>query len=728
MGQHLLLTVRVHGDDQGTGRFHGTAQGAPEWPPAPARLFQALVAGVARGSRIPDEVVDAFEWLEHLPPPIIAAPRRKLGQSVALFVPNNDADAVPDPRDISSIRTKKLVQPSLFAGEVPFHYAWPVPGDERHAATIVRVAERLYQLGRGVDMAWATGAMLDDEALQSLLERYAGVIHHPEPGVSGERMLACPVSGSLDSLVLRHGAPKLRVEGTGRKVRVLFTNAPKPRFLSVAYDRARRQAIFELRDRSQDKPWPWALGQVVSLVERLRDGAATRLRDALPDKEHAIDRCLIGRRPDGTGSGPTAERVRVIPLPSIGSEHADRGIRRVLVDVPSGAPLSAGDVEWAFAGLEWKQQGTGEPSPLIVTRSDDDRMLRHYAGPSRRWRSVTAVALPESARRRRIDPNRQREEAKAASERRAEEERAVAATHAALRHAGVRATAIAVRAQREPFEGKGARAEGFAEGTRFPKERLWHLEVELDRPVSGPLVLGDGRFLGLGLMAPAAAASAVSAMPRRPPGGKRGLWAFAVLGHAEDAPLELARALRRAVMACAQRELPGKPLDRYFSGHEADRTKAIADEANHLAFHWDRQSQRLLVIAPHLLDRRDANNDERRHLRTLERALDDLSELRAGRAGRFGLRRVSLDPADPLLAPSVSWTSLTPYVVTRHRKRSSASAVIIEDIRLECDRRHLPRPQVTVRSARGVSGSGLQAEVQLDFAAAVAGPIALGRT
>ncbi|GAB4122352.1 MAG: hypothetical protein Kow001_20390 [Acidobacteriota bacterium] len=59
-----------------------------------------------------------------------------------------------------------------------------------------------------------------------------------------------------------------------------------------------------------------------------------------------------------------------------------------------------------------------------------------------------------------------------------------------------------VRVQREPFEHNGARVEPFAEGTRFDKHRLWHVEIEFREPVIGPLVLGDGRFLGLGLMAP----------------------------------------------------------------------------------------------------------------------------------------------------------------------------------------------------------------------------------
>jgi hypothetical protein len=107
MGRHLLLILRFHGDGQGTARFHGMGQGGQEWPPSPARLFQALVAGIARGGKLLEESVPALRWLEGLEAPVIAAPLRKSGQSVSLFVPNNDADSLNDPRDVSSIRTKK---------------------------------------------------------------------------------------------------------------------------------------------------------------------------------------------------------------------------------------------------------------------------------------------------------------------------------------------------------------------------------------------------------------------------------------------------------------------------------------------------------------------------------------------------------------------------------------------------------------------------------------------
>lgn len=733
MALHLLLTVHLHGDGQGSARYHGVNQGAPEWPPAPARVFQALVAGGARGNALPESLVPALEWLERLEPPIIGAPSRTLGQRVALFVPNNDGDSLTDPRDVSPLRTKKAVQPSLFAESEPLLYAWALPDDSALANSIVEAANDLYQLGRGVDMAWALGEVVDDAALQARLEKYRGVLHKPELGVQGERMLACPVPGSLASLIRRHRTAKLVAEGDGKGARTLFTNPPKPRFLSVSYERTRRQVVYELRDRTTDKPWPWALDRVVKLVEKLRDEAAARLKEGLPSHAEQIERTLVGRRGEGEQAGPIAHRVRIIPLPSIGSPHADRAIRRVLLDVPSGSALRAADVEWAFSGLEWAHPVTGEVSPLVVVRSDSDDMVRHYLGPSRRWRSVTAVALPDPAKRRRIEPTRRSEEAKDGKERIEEEARAVAAVHQALRHADIRATAVAIRVQREPFEARGARAEEFSEQTRFEKERLWHVELELDRAIVGPMVIGDGRFLGLGLMAPvpepwspynSARQLAVSVAEL----SDSGVFAFDVMGDAKNDPELLARALRRAVMARVQAVIGRAPLDSYFSGHQENGTKVESTRWNHLAFHWDPLARRLLVVAPHVLDRRRATRFERQNLDILRKALEDFTELRAGAAGRFLLVRASLDDSDTLFKPSRSWTSLTPYAVTRHVRRASAVEALTADVSAECARSHLPRPSVTVLDARGVPGSGLQGSVRLDFSVAVTGPIALGRT
>lgn len=739
MNRHLLIAVHLHADGMGTARFHGMHQGAPEWPPAPARIFQALVAGVARGHSLPDDVSLALRWLEALPPPVIAAPVRTVGQAVSIYVPNNDADALADPSDVSSIRTAKLVQPSLFDGSQPLLYAWSLPEGETPETALMTSVNAVYQLGRGVDMAWADAHVLPDDELQTLLLHYRGIVHRPSPDMAAGRSLPCPIPGALDSLVLRHRAPRLRVDGVGRKARVLFTNAPKPRFASVSYAPARRLALYDLRERGTGKPWPWPLHSAAALVERLRNAAADKLRPALPEAAETIDRSLVGLARDGSGSVPLAHRVHIVPLPSIGSTHADQAIRRVLVEIPSSCPIAVADLDWAFSGLDAVDGESGEASPWALTRADQSDMLKHYSEATAHWQSVTAVALPEVAARRRIDPARHQDEAefKRAEERVTEEDRAVAAVHRALRHAGVAAVAVQVRVQREPFTAHGKRAEPFAEGTRFAKERLWHVALCLDRQVAGPLVIGDGRFLGLGVLAPSTQAAGFKTDPAAWTGSQsNGVAVVQLAEHADqvppDAPLELARALRRAVMSRV-RDASGLPklggLNPYFSGHDPDSSAPDARSSRHLAFHWDAPRRRWLVLAPHRLEHRHAYAEERTHLTVLQQALQGLTDLRAGAAGRYTVRTgVPLLDEDPVLCASRTWESVTPYDVTRHRRMADASQALTADVLAECVRCGLPTPQITVLTARGAAGRGLQARLRLTFATAVAGPVALGRS
>ena len=147
----------------------------------------------------------------------------------------------------------------------------------------------------------------------------------------------------------------------------------------------------------------------------------------------------------------------------------------------------------------------------MLVREDADDMLKHYQISLRaskqsegaiRWQTVTPAALPEFARRRRIDPAHRNQQQKASDERRQEQARAVTCVRQALRHAKIYTPVTSIVVQREPFLRKGLRVERFA-NERFDKHRLWHVEVTFTAPVRGPLVLGDGRFTGLGLLAPA---------------------------------------------------------------------------------------------------------------------------------------------------------------------------------------------------------------------------------
>jgi CRISPR-associated protein Csb2 len=141
---------------------------------------------------------------------------------------------------------------------------------------------------------------------------------------------------------------------------------------------------------------------------------------------------------------------------------------------------------------------------------------------------------------------------------------------------------------------QGGRAEIFATSSRFSKERLWHIELAVAWPVSGPMLIGDG-YLGLGLMAPV----------RR----IEGVFALGIADGLTDQtePLELARALRRAVMARVQ-DTVGKrtTLPPFFTGHAPSGAPLRSGRHEHLAFVLDAPRKRLLIIAPHIIERREA--------------------------------------------------------------------------------------------------------------------------
>src|SRR5262245_27429100 len=157
MQRVLLISVRFH-----DGRYHGTG----DWPPSPARLFQALVAGIGQDGPLSDDASKPLEWLEGLDPPVMAAPVMTYGMTIPKhFVPNNDLDAHGGHASkLGKTRTDfKVWKPKLFDQEAAFLYAWRFDKTDdslAHAQSICEFAEHLYQLGRGIDQAWAIGEII----------------------------------------------------------------------------------------------------------------------------------------------------------------------------------------------------------------------------------------------------------------------------------------------------------------------------------------------------------------------------------------------------------------------------------------------------------------------------------------------------------------------------------------------------------------------------------------
>lgn len=719
MSRALLLHVRF-----AEGRYHGTG----DWPPAPARLFQALVSAAAKGGQLDGTARAALTWLESLKPPEIVAPPAKLGQEIRNYVPNNDLDAVDgDLRRVGEIRTSKISRPRLFDGHLPLTYAWQFEASAEamaHAGAMIDLAGQLFQLGRGIDFAWGSAEIVSPEEADRRLASRQGPLWRPSDGHTGE-ILPCPIPGSLASLEARFNANRRRFSSAGGG-RLTFAQPPKASFRSVSYNAPNAYLVFELR-RGNDRTIapefaPWPLAAASALAERVRDLVAKRLAAALPEQAETIARCLVGR---GADDADKRRRVRIMPLPSIGHALVDQGIRRLAVEIPAECPVATADIEWAASGLDLDADpSTGEIVPLhgaILSRSEDRRILARYGIGSfaRAWQSVTPPVLPQCAARRRMDPLRMREpgHAKNAAERSAEEVQAAAAIAHALRHAGIVAPVSAIHLRREPYGGRGKRAELFAVGTRFAKERLWHVRIEFAEPVEGPLALGDGRYLGLGLLHPAAATPRDIVTLKLPvgvniPGGQGN---------------QLVLATRRALMSLARQPDGSVPL--LFSGHEPEGDAARSGQHRHVfiaAIKSDsgRRIDAIMIAAPWTCDRTVRRDQKTGEL--FEKVVASLRELRAGRLGKLDL--TPGEPDQRLTGPAFAWESHSDYRPTRHAGRGKEPAeALLGDVVAECRRRGIPEPKVEIMTVTPGPRGGHAARMRLRFAVALSGPLLLGR-
>lgn len=613
--------------------LHREWHGLGDWPPSPFRLFQAMVAGAFGGrwagedQNAKEQRLQAFQWLERQQPPdIVAPPRSQCGQ-ITSYVPNNDLDSVGgDPRRVEEIRAEKAISSVRLEDSRTFLYAWHFETGEAEANLLCDLADRLHTFGRGVDPAWVRAEVIDRDAAESCLVAH-GAVARPT-GPTGANLLPCPADGSLQSLLDRHWAQahRLRYDRTLKKT--FFRQPTKAHYRQVGYDTPPSRFFFELRDPDNlGRFVPVPQTKALLLTEAVRDQAAQRLSRAAEKYASLADRFVIGR---GAGSADRDRRVRIVPLPTIGHPHASPSIRRVAVEVPPQCPLSAHDMKWAFTGLTLPVQFGSETlsaSPALLLPAESHDMLRHYGWGAEcsRWRSVTPVAMPISLARVRNGVDRSLSEA-----------HCVGAFVNALRHAGVTTPVAGVRLQREPFHAKGAAADAF-ESPRFTG-RLRHVEVVFRSPVRGPLILGDGRFVGLGVM---------QCVLEPPPG----LHVFAV--HQSSAPAAsrstaIVRALRRAIMARAQALYDRKQLPVIFHGHEEDGSPARPGNHRHLFFaafssEGSDRIDRLAVIAPALCDR---SISDRRHWDDLARAVNGLRILRCGRDGVLTLTPLSSD-SDP---------------------------------------------------------------------------------
>ena len=536
-----------------TGRFVATAhhdRTSPEWPPHPARLFSALVATWADTDQ-PDPIEkQAIEWLESLPPPSIRASDATPRTAVTHFVPVNDARIVSQSSYnkragrvehlIAEIhdaqaegapeRTQRILHARLrrqrdvsgivaSAGNTPVSAAVDImpPGWVSTSGDVRTGQSRMYPsvtpTEPRVTYVWDTDAVGDTTVvLDGLCARLTRLGHssslvscrlvqdHPTPNhVPGEgsEILRSVRSGQLATLEREHKKHQASRPRTLPFAPVRYREV-EPKIVdddaAAKADTAGEWLVLAFRRGS--KRFPSTL--TVEVATALRGAVFHHAADPIPEG-------LSGHRPGGRPS--TNPHVAFLPLPWVG-EHADGRLMGAAVAMPEqldgasrrallravGAWEEIQDPMTLNLGRRGRLQmdRTTGPSPLVTLRRPVwRRAVRH-------WVSAVPIALPTHPGRLSSGSAAARGKAWARAEQ--------AVINSCL-HVGL-PPPVDVAVSLAPLISGARPAPAFppfrqpGSGGRPIARRLVHAAVTFEKPIIGPLVLGAGRYLGLGLMRP----------------------------------------------------------------------------------------------------------------------------------------------------------------------------------------------------------------------------------
>jgi CRISPR-associated protein Csb2 len=435
-----------------------------EWPPHPARLFSALVAA-AYESGLGESARAALLWLESLPPPFISAEAEPALQTpVTVYVPVNDpADPLPP-------RAER--QPRSFPSAVPqvpsVHFIWPeAQPDEVLKGLLADIAANVSYLG---------------SSRSPVRVRLTDRPPTPNwtPDEDGETDLRVPAEGRLESLERLHRNGLRPTPGAFQRYR---------RGPSTAETPAPQSAFDEMVVYRLEGPVTMEIETTLKLTGALRKAVLRRAQDAGP----GVPEVLSGHDAEGQPSPRPHAAYVALPFVSQTQEHADGHLLGLAVVLPRG--LDAAERRRAMRALvELDHLTVGGVGRLGLRRVLPGRAVPHnlrrsaWEGPARRWASVTPVLLDRF-------PKRNGRGLEASIARSCEyvglsSPTAIVADRYSLLH-GVEPSFRFVTRRASP-----------APGERADSRLYTHVTLTFAQPVHGPVLIGAGRYFGLGLLRP----------------------------------------------------------------------------------------------------------------------------------------------------------------------------------------------------------------------------------
>lgn len=548
-----------------SGRYVATAhddRSRAEWPPHPVRLFSALVASLYEGGQ-DEEARDAARavlvQLEDAGAPEIEASNVAQDDAVCRRTVNEVYVPVNDPAVLDHGRIEALLD-DIAAADTNAAAAASNTDRNKAATQRTKAEEKLHRLVTAHDVdaskaaidaalslqpasrvrqkrtfpsvtpdspvvrfAWTRLALTAPEraVLTDLLGRVTRLGHSSSLVRCALADTAAPTLRPIDEGPADH---TLRVTGPGqlRRLDDAFSlhRAVRPRVLPF---RAQRYRIVEDQPEAAEAVRSVFDSDDARWIVLRADGSRFQASRGV-DLAKALHRALMCRCPTqpppelitGRGAdGRPSDRphLAVVPLPDVGHEHAHGGVLGVALILPRG--VDRGPIVEAIASWEASVDGPSNEPTLTLTlgkrgvldlRRDEIRdqwALRAWAWcrPSERWVTVTPIALdanPGNLHPRGGDPADRAERARQADER-AREIVAAACVRVGL------PTPTDVRLSLAPMIAGGLPVRAFdpfpREAGRLRRVRV-HAEITFPSIIRGPVLLGAGRYFGLGLCRP----------------------------------------------------------------------------------------------------------------------------------------------------------------------------------------------------------------------------------
>ena len=465
-----LLHGTFRGDPDGTANTGRLTAG--EWPPAPSRLFAALVAADGTGTRCRVTDGSELEWFERLPPPVIYACPQSWPQPLEQrYVVNYErsfskkGNAKPSVIRVHQEYVGRVgVQHRAGVRVTPRHprviYVWNTCPPEKTLFALRQRAARIGYLGAADS---PVRVRVSTQVPESARSEDAFL-----PDSTGDLTINVPAPGDLAILDTMYEAWCERGPDIGRAhYPALRHHAPYRSPGSVAPEESPAVVAWLRLGRAVS-------GRRVSAVTELFKAAVLSRHQEIHGEPPAVLH--------GHGFGAKGyEIARYLALPDVGFPRSRGRIHGLALWLPPGSgPVDrqrARDAAFAVRKL------TGYGVDVSVTPRDEDTRPvaatpSRWCRPSDRW----ATAFPAIHERRvALD---------------------LAEVSRWCEHAGL-PVPVAFRATRGPLVSGGvdlAPVEVNRPGR--PGLPYSHVELRFSEPVRGPVVIGSGRQRGFGLCVP----------------------------------------------------------------------------------------------------------------------------------------------------------------------------------------------------------------------------------